>query len=162
MPLPPERIAALVDEHAVPLRIWVGRRWEEPEDIVQEAFCRLAAMHPPPQRPAPWLYRVARNLAANEGVFRRRRKARERRVAASEQYVHDPAEAVLASDAVRAVMWLESGLREVVVARIWGQLTFDEIGRLCGVSTATASRRYRSALEELRKQLRVSCPTSNP
>ena len=50
----------------------------------------------------------------------------------------------------------------MVTARIRGQLTFGEIGGLCGISEATASRRYQDALDQLRKQMGVSCPTTAP
>ena len=43
--------------------------------------------------------------------------------------------------------------REVVVLRIWGELTFPQIGELMGVSHDTAASRYRYALPALRKRL---------
>ena len=46
-------------------------------------------------------------------------------------------------------------LRETIVARIWGGLSFDEIALLTGASPSTASRRYKAGLEALREQLRV-------
>jgi DNA-directed RNA polymerase specialized sigma24 family protein len=44
-------------------------------------------------------------------------------------------------------------LREVIVARIWGGLTFDEIAQLVGCSLPTAHRRYQTGLTELRTRL---------
>jgi RNA polymerase sigma-70 factor (ECF subfamily) len=81
-------------------------------------------------------------------------------VAASEAFHDDPAEQLLAHEVLNAVLQLDDPLREVVTARIWGQLTFEEIGSLCRISTATASRRYRDALEQLRKLMGVSWPTT--
>jgi DNA-directed RNA polymerase specialized sigma24 family protein len=52
-----------------------------------------------------------------------------------------------------AVEQLEEPLRQVLLARIWGGMTLEEVAELCGISTATAFRRYRAALEELRTQL---------
>jgi len=43
--------------------------------------------------------------------------------------------------------------REVVIARIWGGLTFDEIAALTGDSRTTVFRRYGEALEVLREKL---------
>jgi RNA polymerase sigma-70 factor (ECF subfamily) len=43
--------------------------------------------------------------------------------------------------------------REVVVARIWGGLTFDEIAALVGEPRTTVYRRYGEALEVLREKL---------
>ena len=40
--------------------------------------------------------------------------------------------------------------REVVVLKIWGQLTFEEAAAVIGVSPNTAASRYRYALEKLK------------
>jgi RNA polymerase sigma-70 factor (ECF subfamily) len=45
----------------------------------------------------------------------------------------------------------------VLVARVWGQLSLEEVARLCGVSTATAFRRYEAALKTLRAKLETKC-----
>jgi RNA polymerase sigma factor (sigma-70 family) len=162
MPLTAEQIAALVERHAVPLQIWVGRRCLGAEDVVQEAFCRLAVLDPAPEQTVAWLYRVVRNLAENQRVSSRRRRSREQQVATTEAFIDDPADQLLADEVLTAVLQLDDPLREVVTARIWGQLTFEEIGALCRISTATASRRYRDALEQLRKLMGVSWPTTTP
>jgi RNA polymerase sigma-70 factor (ECF subfamily) len=157
-----EQLAALVDRHAVPLQLWVGRRCLAADDVVQEAFCRLAVADPPPEQPVAWLYRVARNLAENQRVSSRRRRNREKQAAVPEASQNDPTEPLVVDEVLDAVLQLDDSFREVVTARIWGQLTFEEIGGLCEISTATASRRYRDALVQLRKLLNVSCPTSPP
>jgi RNA polymerase sigma factor (sigma-70 family) len=162
MPLSAEQLAALIERHAVPLSIWIGRRWRGADDVVQEAFCRLATIEPPPERAVAWLYRAARNLAENQRVAVRRRRNREERAAVPEAVNHDPLEQLLADEVLSSVMQLDDPLREVVTARIWGQLTFEEIATLCGTSTATASRRYRDALEQLHRLLSAPCPISTP
>jgi RNA polymerase sigma factor (sigma-70 family) len=162
MPLSAELIAALIERHAVPLEIWIGRRCQGAEDVVQEAFCCLAVAEPPPERVVAWLYTVARNLAEHQRVAGRRRRAREKRAATAEAVHDDPLERLIADEVLTSVLRLDDPLREVVTARIWGQLTFEEIGTLCGISTATASRRYRDALEQLHKFLSVPCPTPTP
>jgi RNA polymerase sigma-70 factor (ECF subfamily) len=43
--------------------------------------------------------------------------------------------------------------REVVVMKIWGRLTFPQMGEALGISANTAASRYRYALEKLRTQL---------
>ena len=56
-------VTLLIDRHAVALRA-VAAQWSDtPEDLVQEAFCRLIAQKTPPNEPAAWLFRVVRNLA---------------------------------------------------------------------------------------------------
>ena len=162
MPFSADQLATMIERHAVPLQLWVGRNSITPEDVVQEAFCRLAVLDPPPEQPVAWLYRVVRNLASTQRLSRKRRRFREKQVAAAESIEADPSARLHEDEAVNAVMQLENPLREVITAKIWGQLTFEEIGVLCDISTATASRRYRNALEQLRKLMGVPCPTSPP
>jgi RNA polymerase sigma-70 factor (ECF subfamily) len=153
VPLGADQIAALIDRHGAELRYWILRRCPAPEDVVQEAFCRLAALKTPPDNPAAWLYAVTRNLADKVRRSDERRRKRERVVSTGEAYETDLATQVDSGGLGPAVARLSDDLREVVVARIWGDLTFEEIGRLCGISAATAWRRYEEALTELRKAL---------
>ena len=162
MPLAAEQIAALIERHAVPLAIWIGHREGWADDVVQEAFCRLATAEPPPERMVPWLYRVAWNLAQTERLASRRRRSRERRAAAGEAVRDDPLEQLIADEVLASLLQLDKPLREVVTARIWGGLTFDEIGKLCGTSAATALRRYRDALAQLHRILSDPCTTTPP
>jgi RNA polymerase sigma-70 factor (ECF subfamily) len=53
-----------------------------------------------------------------------------------------------------ALMKLPDYYREVVTLRMWGDLTFDEIAEVTGVSVNTAASRYRYGLAELRKLAR--------
>lgn len=152
MPLAAADLADLIDRHATPLALWVAGRCSDADDVVQEAFCRLAASEPPPEQPVAWLYRVARNLAFNQRLSQQRRETRHEQIARPESYHADPAAGLIAADAIEAINQLPPDDREVLVARIWGQLTFEAIGELCEISTATASRRYQRALEQLRRQ----------
>ncbi len=54
---------------------------------------------------------------------------------------------------VAAVQALPEALREVLILKNWGDLTFPAIARMTGVSVATATSRYRYALERLRGTL---------
>ncbi|MDB4438274.1 sigma-70 family RNA polymerase sigma factor, partial [bacterium] len=49
---------------------------------------------------------------------------------------------------------LPDKLREVLTLKIWGGLTFAEIGELLNISHNTAASRYRYALEQLQKKLK--------
>src|SRR5437879_3836251 len=82
----PEELGRLYREHAPALRLY-ARQWPVGgEDLVQEAFIKLAQQSPPPEQTLPWLYTVVRNgaLAAGRGESRRRR--RQDRVAADEAW----------------------------------------------------------------------------
>jgi RNA polymerase sigma-70 factor (ECF subfamily) len=153
MPLDPLKLASLIDAHAAALELWVRRRCASPEDVVQEAFCRLAAQEPCPDNAVAWLYRVCRNLAERQRLSDVRRRQREASQARTEVASDSPVDTLVAAETVLAVQELEDDLRQVLVARIWGQLPFEEIGNLCGISTATAFRRYDAALKVLREKL---------
>ena len=63
-----------------------------------------------------------------------------------------------AETAVAALQRLDTEEREVIVARHWGGLSFEQIAEVVGCSTSTAFRRYTAGVDELRKQLGVTCP----
>jgi RNA polymerase sigma-70 factor (ECF subfamily) len=153
MPLDAVQLAKLIESHAAALRLWLRSRSCSCEDVVQEAFCRLAVQEPPPENPAAWLYRVCRNLAEKERRSDTRRKERERAWAPVEAAHSDAADPLELDEVLTAVEQLDADLRDVLVARVWGQLSLEEVARLCGVSTATAFRRYQAALETLRSRL---------
>ena len=50
--------------------------------------------------------------------------------------------------------------REVIVAHLWGGLTFEQIAEVSGTSSSTAHRLYGSGLSTLRERLGVSCRKS--
>lgn len=152
MPLAAEQLAELINAQAASLRLWVRSRCDSADDAVQEAFCRLAVEEPPPDNPVAWLYRVARNLAEKQRLADQRRRRREESRAAAES-VCSAADTLELAETLAAVEQLEPELREVLVARLWGQLSLEEVGKLCGVSAATAFRRYEAALKALRVKL---------
>ena len=157
MPLDAAQLAELIERQAAPLRLWIRSRCASAEDVVQEAFCRLAVQEPPPENPVGWLYRVCRNLAEKQRRSDQRRRERERARAQWEAAASDHADPLEIAEAVAAVEELDDELREVLIARVWGQLSLEEVAKLCGVSTATAFRRYRAALKVLRSKLESKC-----
>lgn len=157
MPLDAKELGTLIANQAASLRLWVRSRCEANEDVVQEAFCRLATQEPPPDNPVAWLYRVCRNLADKQRLADQRRKRREQDRVQSVRTTSNPADGLELQETLAAVEQLSDELREVLVARVWGQLSLAEVGQLCGISTATAFRRYEAALKELRVKLELDC-----
>ena len=147
----PDELGRLYREHAPALRLYV-RQWPAgAEDLVQDAFVKLAQQSPPPQQVLPWLYRVVRNgaLASVRGETRRRR--RQDRVRAGEAWFDAADDQLDGREATRLLAELPLELREVVVARIWGGLTFEEAAQLVGCSLPTAHRRYQAGLAATRR-----------
>jgi len=153
----------LVDRHG-PALILYARQWcDAPEDVVQEAFLKLVALGQTPRAVVPWLYRVVRNAALDVAKAARRRKRRESAVARPQPwFVEDEVDGLDAAAAVDALRLLPAEEREVVVARLWGGLSFEQIAEVASCSTSTAFRRYSAGLDALRKILGVPCPNRSP
>ncbi|HZU35773.1 MAG TPA: sigma-70 family RNA polymerase sigma factor [Gemmataceae bacterium] len=157
----PYDFARLVDSHG-PAMVLYARQWcQTPEDVVQDAFLKLLAVRQPPREVVPWLYRVVRNGAIDAGKTARRRHLREQAVARPEGWFREPAvDGLDAAVAVAALHRLPIEQREVIVARMWAGLNFEQIGELVGCSTSSAFRRFGAGIEALRRELGVPC--TNP
>jgi len=140
------------------------RHEQDAEDVLQSALMRTA-LHAEglAQANYPWAYliRTVRNEALR--VVDRRNHARGTSQIEGEEHWADP-DAVswpgdlleraelraLVRDALSALPEEQS---EVLVLKLWEELTFAEIATVCEVSPNTAASRYRYALEKLAPQL---------
>ncbi|WP_337176550.1 sigma-70 family RNA polymerase sigma factor [Paludisphaera sp.] len=157
----PDAIGRLLDRHEAPLTLFARQLCDAPEDVVQEAFLRLADLDREPDDPGAWLYRVARNLALDASRAAGRRRRHEARAAAASPGWFDPApiDGPEPAEAEAALRSLPVEEREVIVAHLWGGLTFERVGRAIGVSSSTAHRLYARGLQTLRERMGASCPT---
>jgi RNA polymerase sigma-70 factor (ECF subfamily) len=137
-----------------------ARQWSDaPEDVVQDAFVKLVAQTRPPDDPVAWLYRVVRNGAIDGAKLARRRQSRESAVARPVRwFVESAVEGLDAEAAVAALQQLPAEQREVIIARLWGGLSFEQIADVAGTSASTAFRRYEAGIDALRRALGVVCP----
>jgi len=136
-----------------------ARQWvhssADAEDIVQEAFVRFwRKQHPINNRAL--LFATVRSIALD--LLRRdaRRVRREARALADVEDTVPPQfdttdESQLALAA--AVDRLPAEQREVLVMKIWNELTFADIATVLDISQNTAASRYRYALAALKKNL---------
>lgn len=163
----PKRLGHLIDRHADALELYARQWCETPEDVVQEAFVRLSAQRPAPANPAAWLFRAVRNGAINAGTAAKRRRRREAEAAAGVPHWFDPEATPTHTDVIdpaQAEDELKSlpiAQREVIVAHLWGGLSFQQVAELSGCSSSTAHRLYQAGLNTLRERLGVPC-RSNP
>ena len=162
MPMEPTLLGCLYRQHAPALRLY-ARQWNgNADDLVQNAFVSLAQQSPPPLQVLPWLYRVVRNgaLAAHRDASRRRQ--REQRASTPEAWFSMVEDHPDTDQAIRSLADLPVELREVIVARLWGGLTFEDIAQLVGCSLPTAHRRYQKGLAQLRKRLEGQWTQTTP
>ncbi len=123
----------------------------EAEDVLQETFLVLMRQASPPQQPENYLVRSFRNRALN---FRRTLWRRcKRELESWRWFERSPGETPLERAALRCLMSLPREQREVIVLKIWNQLTFEAIGDLLEISPNTAAGRYRYGLQKLRSCL---------
>ena len=163
--IPPYELEQLWSQHAAELRLLAQMRTDSADDCVQEAFVRLSQQSSAPLDPLAWLARVVRNLALTELRTDRRRRRREAEKSRSDdrwfmvdsQSIdgHGPCEVEW------ALRQLAPEFRELVVAVIWNHMTFRQIADAFDMTSATAHRRYREALEELRRILQSDQPTDD-
>lgn len=158
-PVTPELLGILLEEHGAALRLYARQWCGNPDDVVQASLVKLASRKRLPDRLLPWLYRVVRNGAISSSRSARRR-ARYETAAGNEAepwLVSAPGSEMDGAAASEALGSLPIEQREAVVAHIWGNLGFAEIGKLSGSSSSTAHRRYAEGLRALRERLGVSC-----
>lgn len=154
----PEQLAELVDRHAAALVLYARQWCSVPEDVVQTSFLKLARQSAPPDNLVPWLYRVVRNGAIDAARAARRRQKYETRAAEAAPHWFLPSDdptGLDARQAAAALAELPVDIREIMVAHLWGGLTFEQIAGMVGGSASTAYRRYAAGLDLLRDRLRV-------
>jgi RNA polymerase sigma-70 factor (ECF subfamily) len=142
-----------------PALLLFARRWThsraEAEDIVQEAFIRFwRRQHSIENRAL--LYATVRSTALDRLRSDQRRAQREAAVARDGDMHCEPQFAELDESQqllAAAVERLPNEQREVVILKIWNELTFAEIASVLEISQNTAASRYRYALGALRKTL---------
>lgn len=134
---------------------------EDAEDLLQDALIRLWGYqaereYRPPD--LPLAYSVLRLCAMDHGRKTGRRERKHRKIVEFHAYDdhwldHGAEQGEEAELLRRAVEGLSEKLREVIVMKIWGGLTFANIAEVLKVSQNTAASRYRYALEQLQKKL---------
>ncbi len=132
------------------------RQRDDAEDAVQAALVRIA-LKPGLLAKAryPWAYllKITRNEALN--IVRRRRPMRSLTRPDARIWSDAPAhgEEEIHQLVRLALRKLPSTQAEVVVLKIWEEMTFAEVGDILGQSPNTAASRYRYALQKLSQHL---------
>lgn len=148
------QLETLLGEHSAALQLY-ARQWSDsPEDCVQHAFIKLATAESIPTNPVAWLFRVTRNFALTQQKIHYRRTAREKQAAIPElMFKSNLNNEIESTELTLAMENLDPKIREVVMAKIWGGLTFEEIAELIDSSSSSAHRNYITGLNEMRTSL---------
>jgi len=169
-----ERISwkAWLHEHGSKLLLFARQQTRsiaDAEDVLQDALVKLAKKEADGTFDGgqaawlPYIYTSIRRCAIDLGRKEDRRGKREEKSEKDKMIQHggvaDPwFESDGADDESR--IYLEHGLKKlpekfasVITLKIWGELTFAEIGKKLDISQNTAASRYRYGLEALKKHL---------
>ncbi len=154
----------LINEHGSALLLY-ARQWTnsfaDAEDLVQKAVINFwRSRHKKKSNPAPYLFRSVRNASIDLMRSRKRRDAREEKAYEFKETVSmfEPRmeQEERREEIERALGCLPEDQKEVLVMKIWGDLTFKEIAKTLGDSPNTVASRYRYGLTALRDKLRGS------
>jgi RNA polymerase sigma-70 factor (ECF subfamily) len=155
--------AVWLDQHGAALVLF-ARQWvqshADAEDIVQEAFVRFWRARERARAPAAYLYACVKNCALHWQRSRTRLSRREEAAARPETealFTGPLEQAERRATIAAALSTLPEGQREVLVMKIWGGLSFPQIGLALELPVNTAASRYRYALTKLRDLLAQEC-----
>ena len=156
---PGGQAVATFERHRDLVYAWAYRvlgRHHDALDVVQDVFIRWLSQsfREPPQEARPWFRRVTTNRAID--LLRSRQTEARKRMAPAR--VNDPSLDPLEAEELRRDV--AAGLarmtpmqRDVVVAKIYDDLTFSQIAEELGISTSSAKTHYFRGLSTMRDQL---------
>ena len=161
----PAQLGRWFETYAGALALY-ARQWAEggaAEDIVQEVFVRLISQPRAPTRVKGWLFRSARNAAISHLRRRRRRQKHEQRRAADLPRWFDarPDGLMDAETGQAALTSLSQAQREIIVLRIWAEMTLQEIANVTDQPISTVFSRYRAGLAAIRQRMQTPCKRSH-
>ncbi len=144
-------------EHGARLRL-IARQWTrtdaDADDVLQEAFVRFwKHQRHLPGDPNALVVTSIRRAALDLHRRSDRRALREQAVAADAEVfaAFEPEADPRLQALARSLPSLPAEQREVVVLKVWGDLTFEQIGEQLAISPNTAASRWRYAMEALRR-----------
>lgn len=152
------RLASLLSEHGAALALFAAQWTDAADDCVQEALIRLAGQATWPDNAVAWLYRVVKNGAVSQARSGGRRQRHEALAARLRPELTSGKEAIVDLETLAtALASLDPALQEVLVAKVWGKLTLEEIAEVIGKSKSAVHRQYAAAIAALRETLGVTC-----
>ena len=155
-----KQLAELYENHGTELLLYARQLGpdHQAEDIVQDAFIKLLKQRRCPDNVKAWLFRVVRNCTVS--IIRRLHQQRR----AGRKFLHGevtwfesrPDNLIDARQAQDILQTLPSHLCEIVLLRIWGQMSLKEISQVMNKSIPWIHHEYKTALEMIRKKLEHS------
>ena len=141
-------------------RNWLGE--DSACDAVQVAFVRLMGQTAPLRDIKAWLFATVRNEAITRLRRRERRSRHGVRLSMNRRawFESHPEDLIDALSAQEILLTLPQEQNEVVVLRIWGQLSLKQIAGVVGSPVTTVHSRYKAALASIKERMQRSCRTN--
>ncbi len=152
-----DRWRAWLQRHGAALLLF-ARQWSassvDADDALQNGFLKFWKSRRSARDEVAYLYACVRSAAMDLGRGERRRTAHERRANEPQPMFEHVAERGERDAAIEAALnQLPGDQREVIVLKIWGELTFAQIAEALAISPNTAASRYRYAIARLEIEL---------
>lgn len=146
-----EQAAAIAEKHGASLVLFARQWTPAADDAVQEAFIDLLRLQKPPDNPAAWLFTTVKRKAMNHVRSDSRRQKHTQSFAALRDawFESNYVDELFAEEVKEFIERLDDIERQILVARVWGDLSFQEIAELVTQSTSSVHRRYQAALHKL-------------
>lgn len=156
--------AVLFDQHHEALHRYLARLTGDPElaaDAAQEAFVRLLEQEPLPERPRPWLFRVATNVVRDNARAAQRHRVLEMDGKARSVHGDGPRSPERVVDRETAKRMMRTALealspkeRQALLMREEG-FKHREIAEAVGTTTGSVGTLLRRALEKAARRLEL-------
>ena len=157
-----KQLAKWYEAHGTELMLY-ARQWnsdQKAEDIVQDAFIKLLKQRKCPDNVRAWLFRVVRNSSISTARRSQRREAAKKFLRRETLWFESRRDDLIDARLAQEVMQtLPAHLREIVLLRIWGQMSLREIAQVVNKSIPWIHNNYKMALEMIRKKLEHSSCT---
>jgi RNA polymerase sigma-70 factor (ECF subfamily) len=154
-PIEPRQLRELVDAYGAALVLYARQWCSSPDDALQEALIDLTQQASAPRDPMGWLFKAVRYKAINlaRADQRRSRHWRQAAVERDNWFDCDPTTTMQTEELESMLTELEPLAREIVIARIWGEMSFEQIAELVEYPVSTVHRRYHQTLKLLEQRL---------
>jgi RNA polymerase sigma-70 factor (ECF subfamily) len=146
-----------IDEHADVFFLYARQQTRceaDAEDVLQEALVEIWSKAQDEVPPRAVVFATIRRRAIDLGRSMDRRARRENEVSHDNNWFVSDVGVCDVNDMIQREMAnLPDDLREVLILRVWGEMTFPAIAQLLAIPVATATSRYRYAVERLKPNL---------
>ena len=154
MRIPLPELKRLLETHSGALLLYARQWHRDPDDALQESLVELLRQDTVPDQPVAWLFTTIRRRAINLARAEQRRDRHQREAGAKRPaWFEERRDAPFESGELEALLQQLPHLeREIVVAHIWGGLSFQQIAELVDSSSSAVHRKYQRALQQLSKR----------